>query len=103
MGRLFGFLMLVLLVIIGLSFAVLNAEPVDLHYYFGDRQIPLSLIVVAALTVGAVFGMLAMTGIVLRLKRQLSTLKKRVRYLEKDTEPKTTVITRADSNGLVQQ
>lgn len=41
MARLLGFLLLLVLVLLGLSFAVLNAQPVALNYYFGFRQIPL--------------------------------------------------------------
>ena len=46
MLRLFGFILLIVLVVLGLSFAVLNAEPVPLNYYFGSRDIPLSMVVV---------------------------------------------------------
>ncbi len=90
MGRLFGFLMMVLLVVIGLSFAVLNAEPVMLDYYFESREIPLSLIVVGALAVGALFGLLASLGAVFKLKAQTSGLRKKVRTLEKDSLQITT-------------
>lgn len=85
MGRLFGFVMLVILVIIGLSFAVLNAEPVAFNYYFDARQIPLSLIVVGALATGAVFGILASLGVIFRLKAQASGLRRKIRMLEKET------------------
>ena len=85
MARLFGFLMMVILVVIGLSFAVLNSEPVMLNYYFGSREIPLSLIVVGSLATGALFGVLASLGVIIRLKSQTSGLRKKVRMLEKDT------------------
>jgi len=58
MGRLIGFLFLVALVVIGLSFAVLNSQPVSLNYYLGYRDIPLSMIVVLSLATGAVIGAL---------------------------------------------
>ena len=90
MARLFGFLMMVILVVIGLSFAVLNAEPVLLHYYFGNREIPLSLIVVGALAVGAIFGILASLGVIFKLKAQTSGLRKKVKSLEKDATHITT-------------
>ena len=85
MARLFGFLMMVILVVIGLSFAVLNSEPVMLNYYFGNREIPLSLIVVGSLAMGALFGVLASLGVIIKLKSQTSGLRKKVRMLEKDT------------------
>ncbi len=85
MARLFGFIIMVILVVIGLSFAVLNAEPVMLHYYFGSQEIPLSLIVVGALAIGALFGVLSSLGVVFKLKTQKSGLHKKIRMLEKDT------------------
>ena len=64
MARLFGFLSLIVIVVIGLSFAVLNAEPVSLNYYFGYRDIPLSMVVVLSLAVGAVIGVLVSIGMI---------------------------------------
>ena len=73
--RLLGFGLLIVVVVFGLSFAVLNAEPVSLNYYFGYRDIPLSLVVVLSLAVGAVIGILFSLGVILRLKQQLARLR----------------------------
>ncbi len=73
--RLLGFVLLIVVVVFGLSFAVLNAEPVSLNYYFGYRDIPLSLVVVLSLAVGAVIGILFSLGVILRLKQQLARLR----------------------------
>ena len=51
----YSFIFLVL-VIFGIVFAVLNAEPVKLNYYFGSEDVPLSLIIVFAMIVGAILG-----------------------------------------------
>lgn len=83
MARLFGLLLLIVLAVFGLSFAVLNAEPVSLNYYFGYRDIPLSMIVVLSLALGAVIGILFSMGMVLRLKQQVGGLRRRLQLAEK--------------------
>lgn len=86
MGRLLGFLFLVVLVVLGLSFAVLNAQSVSLNYYFGYRDIPLSMVVVLSIAVGAVIGVLVSAGLILRMKAQTRQLKRKLRNAEKDSD-----------------
>jgi len=86
MGRLLGFLFLVVLVVLGLSFAVLNAQSVALNYYFGFREIPLSMIVVRSLAAGAVIGVLVSAGLILRMKTQTRQLRRKLRNAEKDSD-----------------
>jgi lipopolysaccharide assembly protein A len=83
MVRLAGFLLLILLIVLGLSFAVLNAETVPLNYYFGYREIPLSMIVVLSLATGAVIGVLVSMGMILRLKSQAASLRRKLHRAEK--------------------
>ena len=83
MLRLFGYLLLVILIVLGLSFAVLNAEPVPLNYYFGSRDIPLSMIVVLSLAAGALIGLLVSMGAILRLKQQRAKLRRQLQRAEK--------------------
>jgi len=89
MVRLFGFLLLIVLVVLGLSFAVLNADPVPLNYYFGYRDIPLSMIVVLSLAAGAVIGVLVSLGMILRLKQQAARLRRKLQRAEKAAEQLT--------------
>ncbi len=86
MVRLLGFLLLLVLVVLGLSFAVLNSEPVALNYYFGYRDIPLSMIVVLSLVAGALIGVLVSLGMILRLKQQAAGLRRKLRAAEKDAD-----------------
>jgi len=86
MGRLVGFLFLVVLVVLGLSFAVLNDQLVSLNYYFGYREIPLSMIVVLSLAAGAVIGVLVSAGLILRMKAQTRQLRRKLRNAEKDSD-----------------
>lgn len=86
MGRLIGFLFLVALVVIGLSFAVLNSQPVALNYYLGERDIPLSIIVVVSVAVGAVVGVVVSAGMILRLRARSARLRRQLRDAENDME-----------------
>jgi lipopolysaccharide assembly protein A len=81
--RLFRFLLLVILVVLGLSFAVLNAEPVSLNYYIASRDVPLSLIMVLSLAAGALIGVLVSAGMILRLKQQTANLRRQLQRAER--------------------
>ena len=83
--RRFVYLILALVIILfGVTFAVLNADKVQLNYYMGSVELPLSLIVVLAMTLGAVLGIVASLGIVIGSRRQASKLKKSVEVAEKE-------------------
>jgi putative membrane protein len=86
MGRLLGFVFLLALTVVGLSFAVLNSQPVALNYYFGTRDVPLSLVVVCALAGGALAGVLASGALVLRLKAQAGQLRRQLRNAQKEAD-----------------
>ena len=82
MLRLIGFLLVILLIVLGLSFAVLNADPVSLNYYFGSRDIPLSMIVVLSLATGSLIGVLVSMAIILKLKQQAAQLRRKLQHAE---------------------
>lgn len=80
-------LLLFFLIVIGVGviFSVLNAGPVDLKLYFVTlSQVPLSLILVVTLALGAVLGLLAGLSLVMRLKRENSRLRREIRMKEKE-------------------
>ena len=54
--RIFTYLIVFILVIIGFAFACLNAESVTINYYLGQREIPLSLLLAAGLFIGGFLG-----------------------------------------------
>ncbi|MDT8388535.1 MAG: LapA family protein [Thiogranum sp.] len=86
MVRLVGFLLLIVLIVLGLSFAVLNAQLVSLNYYLGYQEIPLSMIVVLSLAAGAVIGVLVSMGMILRLKARVAHLRRELRRAEQAAE-----------------
>lgn len=85
MGRVIGFLFLLVIVLFGLSFALLNAQPVELDYYFGAVTLPLSLVLVIAVIIGAVLGVLAALGVILRQRREVGRLRRAAGHRGKDS------------------
>ena len=84
MKRIITFVLLLLVSLLGLTFALMNAEAVQLNYYFGSVQAPLSLVIVIAIIIGAALGVLATTGIVFGQKRELAKLKKSNKLAEQE-------------------
>ena len=77
--RVLKILVILLVMAAGAIFAVLNPHPVSVDYYFGEFVLPLSVMVVAALGIGALLGMLAGLSAMLGLKRENSRLRRRER------------------------
>jgi len=75
MKRLLGLLVALIVVAIGLSFAMLNPKPVALDFYFGVVTLPVSLWLVISLALGSVIGLFAAGGILLRQRWQLGRLR----------------------------
>jgi len=84
MKRIVLILILAAIVVLGIAFGVLNAEPVTLKYFFGSRQAPLSLIVVLSIVFGALLGMAAGMSLWLRSKREVARVRKAARLAEKE-------------------
>jgi putative membrane protein len=78
MLRLLGFVLIFALVLLGLSFAVLNAGTVVINYYLGTLEVPLSLALVSVLSAGVVMGLLASLGVVVAQKRRIRQLERQV-------------------------
>ena len=73
-----------LIIIFGIVFAVLNSESVQLNYYLGSVELPLSLVIVVAMIVGALLGILASLNLIIVSRRNASKLKRSVEVAEKE-------------------
>ena len=61
------------------AFAAKNADPVTLRFYFDLAvQTPLVVVLFGFFLAGALFGMLALLGTLLRQRRELGLLRKRL-------------------------
>lgn len=84
MKRVLSFIIFFLIGLIALSFALLNAEEVKINYYIGSTTAALSFVMVLSVAAGAVMGIIASLGLVLKLKREISKLHKVVKTTEKE-------------------
>ncbi|MDH5325782.1 MAG: LapA family protein [Gammaproteobacteria bacterium] len=86
MKRIILLFVLLVIAISTISFTLTNSQPVMLKYYFGEKETDLLVVIVFSVAIGAVLGVLATMGLVLRLKHDLVKLKKTVRVTEKEVE-----------------
>jgi len=82
--RIFSYLFMLLLILIGVSFACLNAEPVLVNYYFGTSKTPLSMLLVLTLIFGVALGLLVSLVMSIKYKRNNSRLRQRLALAEKE-------------------
>jgi putative membrane protein len=83
--RIFTYVIVLLIIVIGMSFALLNAELVTFNYYIGTAKLPLSLLLVCMLLLGCFLSLLAMTGFYIRMKNENRHLRHRLKLSEKPT------------------
>ncbi|MBI3778457.1 MAG: LapA family protein [Gammaproteobacteria bacterium] len=85
MKRVFYTIFAVLILLIGIAFAVQNRQVVELSYYFGLKWTgPLSLALLTAFAFGVVAGYLASLRTVVRMQRQLVQARKEIRHIEQE-------------------
>lgn len=84
MLKIVNLVVLLVLVLLGIVFAVLNADRVQLNYYFGSVDIPLSLVLVVAMIIGAILGVLASLKMLVSARREILVLRRSSQLAEKE-------------------
>lgn len=84
--RIINLIILVLVMVVGAVFAVLNAESVHFNYYFGSIDLPLSVLLVAFLFSGALLGAIVSFFARLSLKQENAQLRYQVDKNQKCAE-----------------
>jgi putative membrane protein len=74
----------IVLVLLGLSFSILNADLVKLNLYLKTWELPLSLVVISALILGVLLGFLVAMIKIVSLKRLNNKLRKKADIAEKE-------------------
>jgi uncharacterized membrane protein YciS (DUF1049 family) len=82
MSRMIGLLFVLLVVLAGIAFHLRNAQPVVLYYFLDQAEMPFSVWLLLALTVGAVLGMLACLPALVSGRILIGRLRRRVQSLE---------------------
>lgn len=80
--RIISYIIAIILILFGLSFALLNASPVKLNYYVGSIDISLSLLLVLTVGLGILIGFIVALGRILKLKNKNYQLKSRLKQVE---------------------
>ena len=84
MRRIILLIVILLVILFGLSFALLNASPVELDFYFGMVTMPLSLLMVLVLILGALVGLLATGAMLMGRRRELGRTRRKLLDAEKE-------------------
>lgn len=84
MKRIISYTVLLVIVLLGILFAVLNAETVKFDFYFGSTEQPLSLIIIVTLILGSLLGILASFGLIVRSRREAARLRRAAELAEKE-------------------
>lgn len=84
MLRLIYISLALVVIILGVAFSVLNAESIQLNYYLGSVELPLSLILVIAMIIGALLGIFASMSLIIGSRRSANKLKRSVEVAEKE-------------------
>ena len=84
--RILSYLMLLVIMLVGLTFASLNPTVVSFNYYLGTKEIALSLLLVFAFGLGICLGLLVAVFPWLKAKTEVFRIKSRLKVAEKEVE-----------------
>ena len=76
--KVIGYIVLVIVLLIGITFAILNASDVSVNYFFGRAHMALSLLLVIAFAIGGIIGLLVSLFAIVRLKARVMSLHKKL-------------------------
>ena len=82
--RYISYLFWIIIILLGISFVVLNSRTVLINYYIGEAHVYLPLLLLLELVIGAIIGVLAMLPSVLRNKNSLRKCRQKVKHLEEE-------------------
>ena len=84
--RLISYLIVFIILIFGITFACLNAETVNINYYVNSIDLPLSIVLVSTFVAGGLFGLLASSVALIKIKKRNFQLGKRIKLKEREIE-----------------
>ena len=82
--QIFTLLTYLALIVVGVTFAGLNADPVIVKYYIGTQQMPLSVLLIGLLVVGIFIGMFSSLMKTIKLRLENKRLKSKLGLAEKE-------------------
>jgi uncharacterized integral membrane protein len=77
-------LLIIVAVVSSIVFVVLNSHLIDIKYYPGETQAPLSLVLAITAILGVVVGISPCVNIIIKIKRENRRLRKRIKLTEEE-------------------
>ena len=84
MGRIITIITFITVFIFGAGFSAINTDPVAVNYYLGSISLPLSIIIVLAIVLGAGIAAFALFMGTLRLRYENRRLSKKLELSEQE-------------------
>ena len=84
MSRIAKLIIVFIILLSGLAFHLKNNQMIELNYYVGVLDMPLSWLVVIMLFIGAMLGVLASLPMIIKLKQQKLKLERQIKSSEKE-------------------
>lgn len=84
--RIIGYIVLLIVVILGMTFATLNGELVTINYYFGKSTLALSLLLALFFASGCFVGMLSGLWLLIKSKLKCRRVKQKLLLAEKEIQ-----------------
>ncbi len=82
--RLLSSIFIIALILFAISFSLLNAELVTVNYFFAKQQLPLSLLLLAALILGCLLGFLVQIKVSIQYRYRNYALNKKINLLNQE-------------------
>ena len=76
----------ILVVLIGVSFAIINSHTVTIHYYVGSVDVYVPLLLLIELAIGALLGIVSMMPKYVKLKNSARKSRQRIKKLEQEVK-----------------
>jgi putative membrane protein len=84
--RILTCLIVIIVILLGITFASLNSGPVTIHYYIGQHTFSLPLLLVLVFAAGSLLGLIVGFWLVLKLKVKNYRLAQHLKIAEKEIQ-----------------
>ena len=84
--RIISYFLLLLIILVGVTFATLNSNAVTVNYYIGHNTMPLSLLLVLVFAIGGLLGILVGFWLLFKIKVKNYRLTQRLKLAETEIE-----------------
>ncbi len=91
MFKLLKFILLLGVALLGAGFASINPEPVVVHYYLGEISLPVGMLVLIVVGIGAVLGVLGSLLMILQLQSVNNRLRQQARLASEEVNNLRTI------------